>query len=141
MIRKYHNHTLLIYQRHRKEEPRNNNNHNTPGKQTKQSNQLCFLHQDDCKTRNETMYYKTHNPTMGATINIRITSWNGQQPGCLNAFYWYQIFAIYSFVVKMQTLLSLHGGFLTITMYFHRKSIKSNLHTMKKQRKGLTTHR
>ena len=32
-----------------KEEP--HNNHKTPGRQTKQSNQLSFPHQDDCKTR------------------------------------------------------------------------------------------
>ena len=27
------------------------NHHETPGRQTKQSNQLSLLHQDDCKTR------------------------------------------------------------------------------------------
>ena len=31
------------------EEP--HNNHETPGRQTKQSNQLSLPHQDDCKTR------------------------------------------------------------------------------------------
>ena len=30
---------------------RANNNHETPGRQTKQSNQLCLPHQDDCTTR------------------------------------------------------------------------------------------
>ena len=34
---------------HQEEEP--NNNHETPGRQTKQSNQLSLPHQDDCKTR------------------------------------------------------------------------------------------
>ena len=38
MIRKY-----------REEEP--HNHHDTPGRQTKQSNQLSLPHQDDCKTR------------------------------------------------------------------------------------------
>ena len=33
---------------HRKEEP--HNNHETPGIQTKQGNQLSIPHQDDCKT-------------------------------------------------------------------------------------------
>ena len=33
--------------RHREEEP--HNNHQTPGRQIKQSNQLSLLHQDDCK--------------------------------------------------------------------------------------------
>ena len=34
---------------HRDGEP--HNNHKTPGRQTKQSNQLSLPHQDDCKTR------------------------------------------------------------------------------------------
>ena len=29
------------------------NNHETPGRQTKQSNQLSLPHQDDCKTRRD----------------------------------------------------------------------------------------
>ena len=40
MIRKYHNHKLQTNPRHREEEP--NNNHETPGRQTKQSNQLSL---------------------------------------------------------------------------------------------------
>ena len=34
---------------HREEEP--HNNHDTPGRQTKQSNQLSIPHQECCKTR------------------------------------------------------------------------------------------
>ena len=34
---------------HREEEP--HNNHEAPGRQTKQSNQLSLPHQDDCETR------------------------------------------------------------------------------------------
>ena len=34
---------------HREKEP--HNNHETPGRQTKQSNQLSLPHQDDCKTK------------------------------------------------------------------------------------------
>ena len=49
MIRKYHNHKLQINQWHHEEEP--HNNHDTQGRQTKQSNQLSLPHQDDCKTR------------------------------------------------------------------------------------------
>ena len=49
MIGKYHNHKLQRNQCHHKEEP--HNNHETPGRQTKQSNQLSLAHQDDCKTR------------------------------------------------------------------------------------------
>ena len=37
---------------HCEEEP--HNNHKTPASQTKQSNQLSLLHQDDCKTRMDT---------------------------------------------------------------------------------------
>ena len=45
MIRKYHNNKPW----HREEEP--HNNHDTPGRHTKQSNQLSLPHQDDYKTR------------------------------------------------------------------------------------------
>ena len=51
MIRKYHNHKLQTNPRHREEEP--HNNHETPERQTKQSNQLSPPHQDDCKTRTD----------------------------------------------------------------------------------------
>ena len=49
MIRKYHNHRLQTSPWHRKDLPHNKNE--TPGRQTKQSNQLSLLQQDDCKTR------------------------------------------------------------------------------------------
>ena len=51
MIRKYHNHKLQTNPWHREEE--SHNNHETPGRQTKQSNQ---------------------NPTMGVTINNKSTT-------------------------------------------------------------------
>ena len=66
---------------------------------------------------------------------------NGQQPkppGGLNAFYWYQIFALDYAVVEVQEMFSSHGGHLTRAMYHHGEI---NLHTMMKQRKGLMTHR
>ena len=47
MVRKYHNHKLQTNLWHCDEEPQNN--HET-GRQTKQSNKLSILHQDDCKT-------------------------------------------------------------------------------------------
>ena len=53
MIRKYHNFKLQTNLLHREEEP--HNNHDTPGRQTKQSKQLSLPHRDDCKTR---MYTK-----------------------------------------------------------------------------------
>ena len=43
--------------------------------------------------------------------------------GGLNAVYWYQIFALYSAVVETQKLLTSHGGFLTIAMYYHRETV------------------
>ena len=49
MIRKYHNHKLQTNAWHREKEQQNN--YKTPGRQTKQSNQLSLPHQDDCKTR------------------------------------------------------------------------------------------
>ena len=49
MIRKYHNHKLQTNPWNREEEP--HNNHETQGRQIKQSNQLSLPHQDDCKTR------------------------------------------------------------------------------------------
>ena len=61
---------------HREEEP--HNNHETPGRQTKQSIQLFLPHQDDCKTRG-TLSNVQHNieqlqtPTMGVTINNKST--------------------------------------------------------------------
>ena len=52
MIRKFLNHKLQTNPWNREEEP--HNNHETPGRQTMQSNQLPLPHQDDCKTRMDT---------------------------------------------------------------------------------------
>ena len=49
MIRKYHNHKPQTTPWHREEKPLNQ--HETPGRQSKQSNQLSLPHQDDCNTR------------------------------------------------------------------------------------------
>ena len=49
MIRKYHNHKPQTNPWHRDEEPYNH--HETPGRQTKQSNQLSFPHQDGCRAK------------------------------------------------------------------------------------------
>ena len=49
MIREHHTHKLQTTPWHREEEP--HNNHETPGRQTKQSNQPSLPYQDDCKTR------------------------------------------------------------------------------------------
>ena len=42
-------------------------------------------------------------------------------PKNLNAFYWYQIFALDSAVVEVQEMFSSHGGHLTNAMYHHEK--------------------
>ena len=41
--------------------------------------------------------------------------------GGLNAFYWYQIFALDSAVVEVREMSSSHGGHLTNAMYHHGK--------------------
>ena len=66
-------------------------------------------------------------PTMEVTINKKSTTTEppplkGQQPkppGGLNAFNWYQIFALDSAVVEVQEMFSSHGGHLTNAMYHH----------------------
>ena len=77
MIRKYHNHKLQTNPCHLEEEP--HNNHETPGRQTKQSNQLPLPHQDDCKTKRDIKNVQqnieqSQNPTMGVTINNKSTT-------------------------------------------------------------------
>ena len=70
-------------------------------------------------------------PTMRVTINKRSTTTepppkNGQQPkppGGLNAFYWYQIFALDSAVVEVQEMFSSQGGHLTNAMYHHGETL------------------
>ena len=56
MIRKYHNHKPQTNPWHCEEEP--HIHHKTPGRQTKQSNQLILPHQDDCiKVKPETRIF------------------------------------------------------------------------------------
>ena len=71
--------------------------------------------------------------------NNRTTALEGQQPkppGGLNAFYWYNIFALDSAVVEVQEMFSSHGGHLTNAMNHYNQ-----INTMMKQGKGLMTHR
>ena len=63
MIRKYDNHKLQTSPWYREEEP--HNTHETPGRQTKQSNQLSLPHQDDCRASNaQQNVEQLQNPTM-----------------------------------------------------------------------------
>ena len=79
MIRKYHNHKLQTNPRHRKEEPRNN--HDTPGRQNKQSKATNSLFPIEMITKLEwtQSYAQQHieqlqNPTMRVTINNESTT-------------------------------------------------------------------
>ena len=68
------------------------------------------------------------------TINNKSTTTepppkNGQQPettgggGGLNAFYWYQIFALDAAVVEVPEMFNSHGGHLTIAMYHNGEKL------------------
>ena len=125
MIRKYYNHKLLTNLWYCEEE--SHNNHQTPERQTKQSNQLFLTHRDNCKTRMDTKQCTTKNRKVTESHNGS----NNQQrinnnktfvlertaAKATNAFCWHQIFALDSAVVEAQTMLSSHGGFLTIAIY------------------------
>ena len=66
-IMKYHNHKLQTNPWHREKEP--HSNHMTPGRQTKQSNQLSLPHQDDCKTRRDIKQRTTKHRTITESHN------------------------------------------------------------------------
>ena len=132
LISKFHNHKLQTNLWHREEEPRNN--HETPGRQTKQSNHLSLPHRNDCKARMDTILntakHKTitesqngsNNPKQINNNRTTALEWTAAKAkGGLNAFYRYQIFAIDSAVVDAQKMLSSHGGCLTSAMYHHRE--------------------
>ena len=124
MIRKYHNHKLQTTPWHREEEPLNH--HETPGRQIKQSNQLSLPHQDDCNTRMDIKQRTTIHRTIADSHNgsnnkqkvnnnrtTALERTKPKPPGGLNAFYWYQIFALDSAVVEVQEIFSSRGGHLT----------------------------
>ena len=67
MIRKYYNHKLKPNPWHCKEEL--HNNYETPERQTKQSSQLSFPPQDDCKTRKDKKYRTTKHRTITDSHN------------------------------------------------------------------------
>ena len=98
MIRKKHNHTLQNNARHCGEEPQNTNKHKDKGMDQAQS---------------------PNNP-MGVNIKQRILNnrtsalelTTASAIGGSNAFYWREIFAQDSVVVKTQEQFSSYGGFL-----------------------------
>ena len=67
IIKKNHSHKLQTNPCHREEKPQNN--HETPGRQTKQSNQLSLPHRDDCKTRVDTKQRTTAHRTITESHN------------------------------------------------------------------------
>ena len=67
MIRKNHNHKLQTNPCQREEEQ--HNNHETPGRLTKQSNQLSLPHQDDFKTRMDIEGHTTKHRTITDSHN------------------------------------------------------------------------
>ena len=72
MIRKYHNYKLQTSPWHREVEQ--HNNHETPGRQTKQSNQLKMIVTLEWTQRNvQQNIEQLQNPTMGVTINNKST--------------------------------------------------------------------
>ena len=112
MIRKYTNHKLQTNPWHHKEEP--HYHQETPGRQTKKSNQLSLPHQNDGNTRMDIKLRTTKHRTITDSHNgsnnkqkvnnNRTTALEGKQSkplGALNAFYWYQIFALDSAVVEV----------------------------------------
>ena len=71
MIRKYHNHKLQTYTWHREEEPQNN--HETPGRQIKQSNQVSttikmITNLEWTQSNAQQNVEQLQNPTMWVTI-------------------------------------------------------------------------
>ena len=70
-------------------------------------------------------------PTMGVTLTTSQQQQNHRlrmdsslsHRGCLNAFYWYQIFVLDSAVVEVQEMFSSHGSLLTISMYHHGETL------------------
>ena len=134
MIRKYHNHKLQTTPWHREEEPLNH--HETPGRQIQQSNHLYLPHQDDCNTRTDTDKRTTKHKTITDSHNgsnskqkvkqqqnHRLRTDSSLSHRGLNAFYWYQIFALDSAVVEVQEMFSSHGGHLTNAMYLMHNAL------------------
>ena len=65
-------------------------------------------------TINKSQQQQNHHLRTDSNISHR-----GGGGGGLNAFYWYQIFALDSAVVEVQEIFSSHGGLQTNAMYHH----------------------
>ena len=137
-IRIYVNHKPQTTPWHREVEPLNHQE--TPGRQIKQSNQLSLPHQSDCNTRMNIKLRTIKHRTITDSHNGSYNKQKSQQQqnhrlrtgsslshrgggGGLNAFYWYQIFALDSAVVEVQEMFSSHGSLLTNAMYHHAETL------------------
>ena len=108
MIKKYHNHKLQTNPWHRKEE--SHNNHETPERQTKQKKtsylfpikMIAKLVLDTTWHTKQKTITDTHNGSNNQQrMNSNRTDSSLSHWG-LNAFYWYQIFALDHVVDKAQ---------------------------------------
>ena len=69
-------------------------------------------------TINKSQQQQNHHLRTDSSLSHR-----GGGGGGLNAFYWYQIFALDSAVVEVQEMFSSHGGHLTNAMYHHGETL------------------
>ena len=140
MIKKYHNHKLQTNPWHREEEPRNNNE--TPGRQEDKLNKVTssffpikmITKLEWTQSKAQQNIELLQNPTVNGSNNqqrinnnrttaLERTAAQTTGGGGLNAFYWFQIFALDSAFVEAQKMISSHAGFLSIAMCHHRETI------------------
>ena len=134
MIRKYHNHKPQTTPWHREKEPLNITRQQED-KLSKVTSSLfpikMIVIQEWTKityNKNRTITY-SHNGSNNKQkshqqqnhrlrMDSNLSHWVG-----LNAFYWYQIFALDSAVVDVQEMFSSHRSLLTIAMYHHGETL------------------
>ena len=154
MIGKYNYHNLQTSPWHLKEEP--HNNHETQGRLSKATSSLFPIKMiaklEWTQSNVQQNIEQLQTPTMGVTINKKVNNRthlrtdsslrHGGWRGGLNAFYWYQIFALDSAVVELQEMFywyqifaldsavvelqemfCSHGSLLTIAMYHHGETL------------------
>ena len=64
------------------------NHHETPGRQTKQSNQLSLPHQDDCNTRSRNIKADHYRPTSETPLLWRFAGGPMMTHDCILAGWW-----------------------------------------------------
>ena len=132
MIRKYHNRKLQTnpWHRHRNITRHQEDNLSKATRSLFPIKMIAKLEWTLSNVQQNIEQFQT--PTMGVTINknqqqqkhcLRTVSSLSHRGGGggLNAFYWYQIFALDSAVVEVQEMFSSHGSLLTNAMYHHGK--------------------